>query len=90
MKQLRENFSSVKKQLERGKELLLIYRSQPLAEMIPVKKFKKRKKPKKSTLKENLELIDKLAGGLRSKVKWTPESLNKAYDKQYKEMLSGY
>ena len=42
MKQLREDFSSVKQRLQAGEELLLIYRSQPLAEIKPVGKRKKK------------------------------------------------
>lgn len=35
MKQLRENFSYVKAQLEDGQSFTLIYRSQPIADIVP-------------------------------------------------------
>lgn len=84
MKQLREDFSAVKQRLQAGEKLLLIYRSQPLAEIKPVKKMKKRTPKRKNYSKE----IEKLAGGFKLGKDLTPEKLNKIYDKQYKEMLS--
>lgn len=38
-KELRENFSRVKTALENGQSLLLLYRSQPLAEIKPAQKL---------------------------------------------------
>lgn len=61
MKQLRENFSAVKEQLEAGQELLLIYRSQPLAEIKPL--FKKMKKKTVRGKRDYSKIIEKLAGG---------------------------
>lgn len=84
MKQLRENFSTVKQRLQAGEELLLIYRSQPLAEIKPVKKRKKRVFKKK----DYSAIIERLAGGFKLGKDLTPEKLNKIYDKQYEEMLS--
>ena len=84
MKQLREDFSSVKQRLETGEELLLIYRSQPLAEIKPVKKKKALQK------KDYTKIIEKLAGGFKLGANLTPKKLNKIYDKQYEEMLSGF
>jgi len=84
MKQLREDFSSVKQRLETGEELLLIYRSQPLAEIKPVKKRKKKALKKKDYTK----IIERLAGGFKLGANLTPKKLNKIYDKQYEEMLS--
>lgn len=84
MKQLREEFSTIKQRLQAGENLLLIYRSKPLAEIKPVKK------PKKKILKRNFaKVIEKLAGGFRLGKDLTPDKLNKIYDKQYEEMLSG-
>ena len=85
MKQLREDFSSVKQRLQAGEELLLIYRSQPLAKIRPVGKRKKTLKKK-----DYVKIIEKLAGGFKLGANLTPEKLNKIYDKQYEEMLSGF
>lgn len=58
MKQLREDFPAVKQLLETGEELLLIYRSYPLAEIKPVKglvsQVKARPKAKKRAWDEFL------------------------------------
>ena len=86
MKQLREDFSTVKQRLQAGEELLLIYRSQPLAEIKPVGKRKK----KVSKKKDYAKIIEKLAGGFKLGVNLTPEKLNKIYDKQYEKMLPGF
>lgn len=85
MKQLREDFSAIKQRLQAGEELLLIYRSQPLAEIRPIKKRKKEAFKKRDYAK----IIEKLAGGFKLGVNLTPEKLSKIYDKQYEEMLSG-
>jgi len=91
MKELREDFASVKERIEEGEELLLIYRSKPLIQMKPAKQYRKKtkksKKKKEQTIEEKLELIEKLSGGIKSDFQWTPDELNKLYDKQYKEML---
>jgi len=89
MKQLREDFSSVKEKLEKGEELVLIYRSQPLAQISPFSKAStknKTKKQKKSKTEKKVALIKKLSGGFKLG-DWTPEELNRIYDKQYEEML---
>lgn len=86
MKQLREDFSTIKQRLQAGEQLLLIYRSQPLAEIKPIKKSRKRVFKKRDYTK----MIEKLAGGFKLGADLAPEKLNKIYDKQYEEMLSGF
>ena len=89
MKQLREDFSSVKEKLDKGEELMLIYRSQPLAQISPFSKISRKnkmKRKKSSRIKKNLDLIKKLSGGFKLG-DWNPEELNRTYDKQYEEML---
>ena len=87
MKQLREEFPSIRERIEMGEKLLLIYRSKPLAEIKPLKK---KKKFKKASKKDYSKIVEKLAGGLSLGKDITPDKLNKIYDKQYKEMLSGF
>lgn len=86
MKQLREDFGDIKQRLQAGEKLLLVYRSQPLAEIKPVKKRKKKVLKRRDYTK----IIEKLAGGFKLGRNLTPEKLNKIYDKQYEEMLSGF
>jgi len=92
MKQLREDFSSVKEKLEKGEELMLIYRSQPLAKITSLMEEpfgKKAKTKKKAKKKDYSKIIEKLAGGFELG-DWTPEQLNKLLDKRYEKMLSGF
>lgn len=84
MKQIREDFPNIRQRLEAGEELLLIYRSQPLAEIKPVK-IKSREFSKK---RDYAKMIQKLAGGFELGADLTPEKLNKIYDQQYEQMLS--
>jgi len=84
MKQLRESFPDIRERLEAGEELLLIYRSQPLAEIKPVGK-ETRKVPRK---RDYAKMIEKLAGGFQLGANLTPNKLNKIYDQQYGKMLS--
>ena len=86
MKQIRESFPDIRQRLEAGEELLLIYRSQPLAEIKPVKKGKKKISRKRNYGK----LIEKLAGGFELGVDLTPDKLNKIYDQQYGKVLSWF
>ncbi len=81
VKQFRENFGGVKALLEEGKEVLLIYRSKPLAKIQPIKKREVLPQNKK------LRLIDDLSGGIRLK-SWTPQKLSKIIDKSYGKVLS--
>ena len=83
MKQLRESFPDIRERLEAGEELLLIYRSQPLAEIKPVGK-----KARKVSKKNYTRMIEKLAGGFQLGTNLTPKKLNKIYDQQYGKMLS--
>ena len=84
MKQMRENFLSIRQRLEAGEEFLLIYRSQPLAEIRPVGKEDKGFSKKKDYGKT----IEKLAGGFRLGSDLTPKKLNEIYDQQYGQVLS--
>ena len=87
MKQLRENFASLKEKLERGEDLTLIYRSQPLAKLISL--AKKPAQKRKSLKKKNYaELVKKLSGGLKLGKTLTPEKMNKILNERYQKMLS--
>jgi antitoxin (DNA-binding transcriptional repressor) of toxin-antitoxin stability system len=53
MKQLREDFWSVKEAMEGGQSLLLLYRSRPLAEIKPVRqKILRTVRPRSFSLKQ--------------------------------------
>lgn len=88
VKQLRENFSKVKEEVEKGNSLLLLYRSSPLAEIRPVENMSIERIGSKRKVEEKLNKVKKLSGGLKLKGEWTPEELNSIYDKSYYEMLS--
>lgn len=85
VKQLRENFGQLKEGLEEGLSYLLIYRSEPLAEIRPV--AKKSPKVKVRSEIQMLEKVNKLSGGLRLGENLTPALINKIIDKRYEEML---
>lgn len=91
VKQLRENFGALKAELEQGESFLLMYRSQPLAKLQPVKHAKlKKRKPSKVQIKRNLAKVRRLAGGIRvgkAAKDLTPEKINQLYDKQYEKLL---
>lgn len=56
VKYLRENFASVRQSLKNGRSFLLIYRSEPIASLEPVKQ----KKTGNQLLQRLLSLSDKL------------------------------
>lgn len=89
VKQLRENFTEVKEGVEQGKNYLLIYRSLPLAEIIPVRKqrFKADTKAKRS-IDRKMKKVEKLAGGLKLGKSLTPVKINQLLNKRYEKMLS--
>lgn len=76
-KELRTKFPSIKKDLEKGIHFILIYRSKPLATLVP---FSNNKDATKWPL-------DKILGGFqlqkKIKEKLTPEFLNKLSGKMY-------
>jgi len=89
MTQLREDFNQVRQRLMAGEELLLVYRSQPLATINPVKKKAsgKNKKAKLKTTKEIKNWLKNKIRPLKLGGHWTPQSLNQTYDRQYQQML---
>ncbi len=83
VKQLRQNFDKLKTDLEHGKSFILLYRSQPLAEIRPFR-------PEKSddmTMSNKIALIEKLAGGIDLPVSLQPEDINKIVDSSYEKVL---
>lgn len=90
VKQLRENFGALKAELEQGESFLLMYRSQPLAELKPVKQKASGKVSDKERIKRNLRTFKRLAGGIRLG-KWakevTPERINELLDERYEKVL---
>jgi len=88
VKQLRENFGQVKEGIESGLTYLLIYRSQPLAEIRPVEQVGKIEFNQKEKTKENAKKVKSLAGGLRLGKGLTPGQMNKLYDQTYENLLS--
>lgn len=85
VKQLRENFGALKSELEQGKSFLLMYRSQPLAELKPVKQ--KKFPASKAQIKRNIEKVRKLAGGFHLGKDLTPEKINQINDEKYERLL---
>ena len=85
VKQLRENFNQLKEGLEEGLSYLLIYRSEPIAEIKPV--GKRRLMAQKRTKAQMSKMVDKLSGGLKLGKNLTPAMINKILDKRYEEML---
>jgi len=86
VKQLRENFDQLKIGLEEGLSYLLIYRSEPLAEIRPV--VAKHIAAKGKTKEQMFKIVDKLSGGLKLGKNFTPVLINKILDKRYEEVLS--
>jgi len=66
-----------------GKPLVVIKDSRPIGTYTPVKAGQTA-----SSRENDIKKIRKLAGGLKLKIELTADELNKAYDKQYEEMLS--
>jgi len=88
VKQLRENFGFLKSELEQGKSFLLMYRSRPLAQLKPVKQ--KKFPSTQAQIKKNLELVKRLAGGIRLgkfAKEVTPEKINELLDSRYEKVL---
>ena len=84
VKQLRERFGQIKEGIENGLSYLLIYRSQPLAEIKPLEKgggFRLSQQDKIKKVKE-------LAGGLKLGKGLTPKQMNILYSKTYEDLLS--
>lgn len=92
VKQLRENFGQIKEGIENGLSYLLIYRSQPLAEIRPVDKGKESPLSKEERIKRDVAKVEKLAGGLNLGRGLTPEEINRMidaeYEKDFRKMLS--
>lgn len=86
VKQLRENFDQLKVGLEEGLSYLLIYRSEPLAEIKPL--VTKHTAAKGKTKAQMFKIVDKLSGGLKLGKNFTPVLINKILDKRYEEVLS--
>lgn len=82
MKELRENFSRYKAGLERGESYTIIYRSKPLARLTPPKK-----QPTTDDIQKNVEMVDKLAGGIDAGEDVTPKIMNDWYEESYDEVL---
>lgn len=82
VKQLRENFKLVKETVNQGESLLLIYRSQPLAEIRPLKK-REVELDKEGRREKNLQKVKKLAGGFRLGKGFSPQEMNKLYNRSY-------
>lgn len=85
VKQLRENFNKVKEGVKKGQRFLLIYRSQPLAEIKPVTKKRKSRSKKEESIESKLEKVRKLAGGFNFGKGLTPKQINQLIDNQYDE-----
>ncbi len=85
VKQLRENFGALKAELEAGESFLLMYRSQPLAELKPVKQTTLASSKKK--IQRKLRQIRKIAGGLHLGKDLTPEKINELNDQIYDQLL---
>lgn len=65
-----------------GKPLVVIKDSKPIGTYTP-----SNLSPGKFGRVEDIKKIRKLAGGLKLKLELTTDELNRAYDKQYEEML---
>lgn len=87
MKQLRENFSYVKSELEKGNSFTLIYRSQPIADIRP-SGWQKPAQEQKQRVKKNTWRVEDFAGGFSfsSKIskKLTPEYINEIANERYR------
>ena len=84
VKQLRENFDQVKKDLENGKSFVLLYRSRPLAELKPYNISVKQDR----TVEEKKALIKKLSGSMPTEKEITLDDINSILDKSYEHVLS--
>jgi hypothetical protein len=86
-KQLRENFEMVKQGIEEGLSFILIYRSQPLAEIRPIEKKETQfsSKVDERIIETQLKQVEKLAGGFKFGKDLTPEEINDVIEKQYEE-----
>jgi antitoxin (DNA-binding transcriptional repressor) of toxin-antitoxin stability system len=83
-KHLREKFSDVTDGLAYGDEFVLLYRSKPIAKIIP---FKQHKQPKKRTNEEIDQLIKQHAGTFKSPIgqDLSPEKINTMIEEQYND-----
>ncbi|MBU1110469.1 hypothetical protein KKB83_02540 [Patescibacteria group bacterium] len=86
-KQLRENFPFIRDKLREGQRFLLIYRSQPLAELNPVGTKVSLKLPKTSNTSRGVRVMRTLAGGLHLGKGLPPKKMNDSYNKEYGKML---
>lgn len=88
VKYFRENFPEIKEQLENGYSFTLMYRSSPLADIIPRTRHRKaHATSREEKIRKNIEKVKQFAGGLKLKTKLTPERINQMLDKRYEEML---
>lgn len=88
VKQLRENFGQIKEGIENGLSYLLIYRSQPLAEIRPVERKKQFELTREERIRRNVKKVRKLAGGLKLGKGLAPKEMNRLYDQTYEKLLS--
>ena len=87
MSQLRENFGQVKQMLAMGEELLLVYRSQPLAKISPIKAKRPTAVQQADLTKISANFLEKLFKPIPLGGNWTPKKLKRVYDQQYEKML---
>ncbi len=77
---MRENFPEYKAGLEQGKTYTIIYRSKPLARLTPISSGPK-------YTKEDIEKVQKLAGGITLSRDYSPQELNDIIDESYEDEM---
>lgn len=86
VKQLRENFIDIRNKVEEGESFLLLYRSKPLAKIVPFEP--KTLKKDDQIISNNIDKLRSLSGGIEIDVSTDPNSLNELINTEYDEMLS--
>lgn len=88
VKQLRQKFEMVRESLAAGHSFTLVYRSQPFATLQPMDNQLDQPELRRERIKNNLEKLEKIAGGLKLGRGRTPSQMNKDYEKSYEKLLS--
>lgn len=85
-KQLRRELPLIKEKLLMGQSFYWIDRSRPVGVIQPLPQKQKSVQSPKQKIMEYEQLVEKIAGGINSKIPLTPVQLNRILDERYEKI----